>query len=170
MQKVFETVEHDILLARIEDYDIRVIANEWFKSHLFDRKQFISINGHVSNKASIKYGVRQGSVPGPLLFLIYITDLNLVIKFCKILHDFADDANPVHFNKSINKFNKHIKIDMKNLINCINANKISLNVKKTELVISKHKNKKLECPLKIKLSRKRLYFSKSVKYLCVKID
>ena len=79
MQKVFETVEHDILLARIEDYDIRVIANEWFKSHLFDRKQFISINGHVSNKASIKYGVRQGSVPGPLLFLIYITDLNLVL-------------------------------------------------------------------------------------------
>ena len=59
---------------------------------------------------------------------------------------------------------------MKNLTNWLNANKISLNVKKTELVTFKHKNKKLECPIKIKLSRKRLYPSKSVKYLGVKID
>ena len=58
---------------------------------------------------------------------------------------------------------------MKNLTNRLNANKISLNVKKTELVIFKHKKMKLECPLKIKLSRKRLYPSTSVKYLDVKI-
>ena len=59
---------------------------------------------------------------------------------------------------------------MKNFSNWLSANKISLNVKKTELVIFKHKNKKLECPIKIKLSRKRLYPSKSVKYCVVKID
>ena len=59
---------------------------------------------------------------------------------------------------------------MKNLTNWLNANKILLNVKKSELVIFKHKNKKLECPIKIKLSRKRLYLSKSAKYLRVKID
>ena len=57
---------------------------------------------------------------------------------------------------------------MKNFSNWLSANKISLTVKKTELVIFKHKNKTLECPIKIKLSRKRLYPSKSVKYLCVK--
>ena len=59
---------------------------------------------------------------------------------------------------------------MKNSTNWLNANKISLNVKNTELVIFKNKNKKLECPIKIKLSRKRLYPSKSAKYLAVKID
>ena len=59
---------------------------------------------------------------------------------------------------------------MKNLTNWLNANKVSLNIKKTELVIFKNKNKKLECPIKINLSRKGLYPSKSVKYLGLKID
>ena len=169
LQKAFDTVEHDILLSKLEHYGIRGISNEWFKSYLFDRKQFVSINGHVSNKGSVKYGVPQGSVLGPLLFLIYINDLNHAIKFCKV-HHFADDTNLVHFSKSANKLNKYINADMKNLTNWLNANKISLNIKKTELVIFKHMNKKLECPIKIKLSRKRLYPSKSVKYLGLKID
>ena len=83
------------------------------------------------------------------MFLIYINDLNHAAKFCKV-HHFADDTNLVHFNKSVNKLNNYINIDMKNLTNWLNPNKISLNVKKTELVIFKH-NKKLECPIKIKL-------------------
>ena len=164
LQKAFDTVEHDILLTKLEHYGIRGIANEWFKSYPFDRKQFVSINGQISNKASIKYGVPQGSVLGPLLFMINVNDLNHAVKFCKVYH-FADDTNLVHFNKQINKLNKNISIDKKNLSNWLNANNISLNVKKTELVIFKHKNKKLECPIKIKLSRKILYPSKSVKFL-----
>ena len=136
---------------------------------LFDRKQFVSVNGHASNKVSIKYGVPQGSVLGPLLYLIYINDLNQTIKFCKV-HHFADDTYLVHFSKSVHKLNTYINIDIKNLTNWLNANKISLNLKRTELVIFKHKNKKLECPIKIKLTRNRLYPFKSVKHLSVKID
>ena len=92
------------------------IANESFKSYLFDRKKIVSINDHISNKASIKYGVPQGSILGPLLFLIYINDLNHAVKLCKV-HHFADDTNFVHFNKSVKKLNKYINIDMKNLTN-----------------------------------------------------
>ena len=89
--------------------------------------------------------------------------------YCYIWGKCKEGTNPVHFNKSLNKLNKYINIDMKNLTNWRNANKISINVKKTELVIFKHKKKKLEFPIKTKLSRKRLYPSKSVKYLGVKI-
>ena len=101
MQKAFDTVEHDILLAKLEGYGICGIANEWFKCYLLDRRQFVSINGHVLNKASIKFGVPQSSVLGLLLFLIYIIDLNQAINFCKI-HHFADDTNLAHFSKSVN--------------------------------------------------------------------
>ena len=101
--------------------------------------------------------------------MIYINDVNLAIKFCKV-HHFADDTNLLHFSKSVNKLNKHINLDMKNLSDWLNANKISLNVKKAEPVIFKEKKKKLECPIRIKLSKKRLYPSNPVRYLGVKID
>ena len=108
---------------------------------------FLSINGHISNQTLVKYGVSQGSVLGPLVFLIYINDLNLAITFGKV-HHFAHDTNLLHFSKSVNKLNKYVNLDMKNLINWLYTNKISLNVKKTELVIFRYKKKKLECPNK----------------------
>ena len=169
MQKAFDTVKHDIMLAKLEHYGMRGIENEWFKCYLFDRKQFISAKGHASNKASVKCGVPQGSVLGPLLFLIYINDFNHTMTFCKI-HHFGYDTDLVHLSKSVNKLNKYINIDIKNLTNWLNAKKILFNVEKTEPVIFKHKNKKLEFLIKIQLSRKRLYPSKSVKYLGVKTD
>ena len=104
---------------------------------------------------------------GPLLFLIYINDLNQAITFCKI-HHFADDTNLLHFNKSVAKLNKLVNLDMKNV--WLNANKMSLNVDKTELVIFKNQRRKLDTEIKIKLNRKRLYPCQSVRYLGIKID
>ena len=73
---------------------------------------------------------------GPLLFLLYINDLTLAIKYCKVYH-FADDTNLLYTNNSIKKLNKMLKKDSKNLINWLNANKISLNVDKTEMILFK---------------------------------
>ena len=159
LQKAFDTTEHDILLSKLEHYGICGLANEWFKSCLSNRKQFVSINGYDSNLADVKFGVPQCSVLGPLLFLVYINDLKQALKFCK-LHHFADDTNLIHFSKSVNRLNKYVNLDLKNLTYWLNANRISLNVKKTELVIFKHQRKKLDSPIKIKLSRKRFYPSK----------
>ena len=103
------------------------------------------------------------------MFLVYINNLNQALKFCKV-HHFADDTNLIYLNKSVNRLNKYVNLDLKNLTYWINANRISLNVKKTELVIFKHQRKNIDSPIKIKLSRTRLYPSKSVKYLGIKID
>ena len=162
-------VEDDILLTQLEHYGVRGLANDWFKSYLSDRKQFVSINCHDSNLAPVLYGVPQGSVLGPLLFLIYINDLNQAIKFCKV-HHFADDADLLYFSKSITKFNNYVNLDMKDLTDWLNANKISLNGQKTELVIFKHQRKKLDSEVNIKLNRERLYPTDSVKYLGIRTD
>ena len=150
------------------EFGIHGFANEWFKS-ISQIENNVSINGYDSNLADVKFDVPQGSVLGPLLFLVYINDLNQALKFCKV-HHFADDTNLIHFSKSVNRLNKYVNLDLKNLTYWLNANRISLNVKKTELVIFKRQMKKLDSPIKIKLSCKRLYPSKSVKYLGIKID
>ena len=97
--------------------------------------------------SAINCGVPHGSVLGPLLCLLYINDLNQAIKFCKV-HHFADDINLLCLSNSIKKLNKLVNADLKHLVNWLNANKISLNVKKTEMVIFKSKQKKLEVDLK----------------------
>ena len=169
LQKAFDTVGHQILLAKLNHYGIRGVSNDWSKSYLSNRNQYVSINGYESGLAAINCGVPQGSVLGPLLFLLYINDLNQAIKFCKV-HHFADDTNLLCLSNSIKKLSKLVNADLKHLLNWLNANKISLNVKKTEMIIFKSKQKKLEGDLKIKLCGKRLYPTESFKYLGVKID
>ena len=101
---------------------------------------------------------------------MYINDLNLVIQNCKVYH-FADDTNLLNINNSLSKLNKLVNQDLKNLTTWLNANKISLNVSKTELVFFKPRRKFVDFSnLKIKLNRKRIFPSESVKYLGIKID
>jgi len=170
LQKAFDTVDKEILLSKLDHYGIRGVANNLFRFYLTDRKQFVNVNGFHSDLQNINIGVPQGSVLGPLLSLIYINDLNNVIKYCKV-HHFADDTNLLCINKSFTRLNKHINIDLKNLSSWLIANKISLNVQKTELVIFKPKKRPcLEFDLKIKLNRERLIPSSSIKYLGVIID
>ena len=84
--------------------------------------------------------------------------------------NFADDTNLLIINKSLKRLNKLLNIDLKNLTNWLNANKSSLNISKTELIIFKPKRKPLDFNMKIKLNGKRLYPTDSVRYLGVKID
>ena len=155
-------------MGKLKHYGFRGVACSWFESYLNDRKEDVSINGYNSKHLSISLGVPHGSVLGPLLLLIYINDLNNAIKHCKV-HHFAHNINSLHINDSIKKLNKAVNFDIKNLTNWLNVNKISLNVSKTELILFKPKMKKLDFDLKLRLNSKRIYPTKSVKYLGIKI-
>ena len=102
LQKTFDTVDHQILLAKLNHYGICGVSNDWFKSYLSNRNQYVSI------LAAINCGVPWGSVLGPLLFLLYINDLNQATKFCKVYH-FAVDTNLLCLSNPIKK--------MKTLVN-----------------------------------------------------
>ena len=167
-QKAFDTVDHCILLKKLE-YGGRRTSNKWFASYLSNKKQFVSINGYKSNLAHVKCGVPQGCILVPLLFLIYINDLHVAINYSKV-HHFAGDSNLLNFNNCVKSINKQVNYGPTSLSNWLKANKVSLNVGKTELVLFTSSEKQLDCDLKIKLNGKMLYETDSVRYLGIQID
>ena len=117
----------------------------------------------------MEYGVPQGSVLGPLLFLIYINDLNVAIKHSIVRH-FADDTNLLFRNKNPKQLTKHLRVDVKQLCKWLRANKISLNASKTELLVFRSNRKKINYDIKLKIDGKKIVPSKYVKYLGLYID
>ena len=108
-KKAFDTVNHDILLSKLAHYGIRGQANNWFHSYLTHGVQFTSVNRFSSRPYLIPHGVPQGSILGPLLFIIFINDLQKSIRHSQMLH-FADDTNLLYINKSMKKINTLIMI------------------------------------------------------------
>ena len=117
----------------------------------------------------IKHGVPQGSVLGPLLFLIYINDLHKAILYSKVYH-FADDTNLLNISKSSKKFQKQMNIDLKLLYKWLLANKISLNCSKTELIIFHSNRTSAIRQLKIRINGHTVMPTNNIKYLGVYLD
>ena len=166
-QKAFDTVNHEILLKKLENYGFRGIINDWFRSYLTDRKQKVVINGFESVSRNLPHGVPQGNVLGPILFLIYINDLHRCIKHSTTYH-FADDTNLLHINKDYKTLQKKVNYDLFSLHKWLTANKISLNEAKTELIYFRKSG--MAPTLNIKLHGKTLVPTKCVKYLGIFLD
>ena len=92
LKKIFDKVNHSILLKKLRHYGVRGIPLEWFESYLLNRKQYVFVNGSTSDELILAPGVPQGSVLGLLLFLIFINDLPNDSKFLTF-YLFADDTN-----------------------------------------------------------------------------
>ena len=134
LSKAFDTVNHSILLDKLEYYGICGVAKEWFSSYLRNRKQFVSINNTCSSYLDITCGVPQGSVLGPLLFLIYINDFQRCSSKLDF-HLFADDSNLFYASKSLSGSESIINAELVHVKTWLLANKLSLNITKSNFVI-----------------------------------
>jgi len=134
LSKAFDTLDHNILLRKLEHYGIRGLALQWFQNYLYNRKQCVTLNGATSSIQDIIYGVPQGSILGPVLFILYINDIvNCSDLLSFIL--FADDTTLLFSCKDFGQLNQIINVQLAKVSDWLKANKLSLNTKKTNFIL-----------------------------------
>lgn len=168
-KRAFETIEPYILIEKLRNYGIGALALKWFDSYLSNRKQCVRINGTISNVIENKLGVPQGSILGPLLFIIYINEFSNILKSCK-LQMFADDTLVYLTDKNIESKVDIINSELEILYNVINQNKLKLNIDKTKMMIITNKKNFNKSNLHIRINNETLQCEKEIKYLGVIID
>ena len=169
LQKAFDTVNHGILLSKLEHYGVRGCALEWFRSYLSDRKQYVSVNGSNSNLELVSCGVPQGSVLGPLLILIYVNDLPNASKKLSF-YLFADDTNIYYESEDFSKLIKTANKGLRSLKKWLDANKLSLNIDKTNYIIFHSSTVKVPSDFAIKIGKKHIKRVRFVKFLGLLLD
>ena len=134
LSKAFDTIDHKILLRKLEFYGVRRLALNWFQSYLTDRKQYVLYNNVQPQTLDITCGVPQGSVLGPLLFLIYVNDITNCLTHSKLI-SFADDTTVFLSSRCIDDLYKNMNSDLDDLTNWFKANRLALNVNKSNCML-----------------------------------
>ena len=134
LKKAFDTVNHDILLQKLHWFGLDQQAFTLFKSYLSGRVQMCNVNGVLSDAQQLSCGIPQGTILGPLLFLIYINDLPNCVRHSST-RMYADDTNLTSSGSSISEVKLMLERDMQCVIEWLEANKLTLNVVKSEFMV-----------------------------------
>lgn len=149
--KAFDTVDHDILLKKLSLIGIRDLPQSWFKSYLTNRRQYVEIENISSPPLPINIGVPQGSILGPLLFIIYINDMCKCSNKLGFVH-FADDTTVFIRGKNLDSVYAEMNSELVAIDTWLCANKLSLNIKKTSVMTFSHKSLFTESTIRIRES------------------
>ena len=175
LKKAFDTVDHEILLYKLNHYGIRGIVNDWFQSYLTGRCQTTQIGSRISRKEKVICGVPQGSVLGPLLFLLYINDIHVSSKKFDFFL-FADDTNLLFADKYLKSLEAIVNKELENVCDWLLANRLTLNIDKFNYVLFHPYQRKIGTDINLRVYDnehkmfKQLEHKTYVKYLGVLID
>lgn len=171
LSKAFDTIDHNILMNKLYHYGFRGVAFDWFRNYLSDRTQYVVYNSSSSTKISMSCGVPQGSILGPLLFILYMND---ICNTSKVLNTilFADDTTIFYSHENLSVLCDTVNNELDEVSNWFKANKLSLNAKKTNLMFlgTRHQTSTINSNCTIRLDGCILDRVHEAKFLGITID
>ena len=171
LSKAFDTVDHEILVSKLEHYGIRGPPLKWFHSYLKNRTQYTLANGTKSDVRNINYGVPQGSVLGPLLFLLYTNDMPNCLPESHKTRLFADDSNIFITSQSPYTLKNELKTAIGRILRWLEDNKLTVNLNKTQYSIFQTKNMNIPDWLNnIKINNNTIKRVHSARFLGIILD
>ena len=129
LRKAFDTLSHSLIISKLPEYGIIGVGREWFTNYLYARQQCVSLNGERSSFNPVNCGVPQGSILGPLLFIMHFNEIKASLKHCNLLM-YADDTVIYYSHKNMEQIEEKLQVDFTNITSWLEDNQLVINLKK----------------------------------------